>query len=181
MSTSEASLPGATGVTVHGSYQQAACVRHSCRLGSHLNQILPHNLHSNPWRQWVLLLGTSGTSNHYTGLVAGLSKKIIFLSDAPRFLKEHCFCKFPRIRPIPTPSPRRPDFDPRSIHVSFGADKVAMGKVFLPVLRFSPVRIIQHLLRMHLHLRVAPTGRTNRLNRETFQKAVLDRKSAGIA
>ena len=119
-----------------------------------------------------LLLGTSGISNFYTGLVAGLSKKeIFFYPTAPRFLNEHCFWKFPRIRNHPPL--QRPGFDPRSAHVRFGADKVALGKVFLPVLRFSPVSIIPQSLSIHLHLRVAFTRRTNGWNRGTFQKAVL--------
>jgi hypothetical protein len=38
-------------------------------------------------------------------------------------------------------SPRRPGFAPGSIHVGFVVDKVAVGQVFLRVLRFSPVII----------------------------------------
>jgi hypothetical protein len=37
--------------------------------------------------------------------------------------------------------PRRPGFAPGSIHVGFLVDKVALGQVFLLVLRFSPVSI----------------------------------------
>jgi hypothetical protein len=37
---------------------------------------------------------------------------------------------------------RRPGLAPGSIHVGFVVDKVAVGQVFLPVLRFSPVDII---------------------------------------
>jgi hypothetical protein len=33
--------------------------------------------------------------------------------------------------------PRRPGFDPRSVHVGFVADKVALGQVFSRILRFS--------------------------------------------
>jgi hypothetical protein len=36
-------------------------------------------------------------------------------------------------------SPRRPRFDPGPVHVGFVVDKVALGQVFPPVLRFSPV------------------------------------------
>jgi hypothetical protein len=36
-------------------------------------------------------------------------------------------------------SPRRPGFDPGSVHVGFVVDKVALGQVFPRVLRFSPV------------------------------------------
>jgi hypothetical protein len=43
-------------------------------------------------------------------------------------------------------SPRRPGFDPGSVHVGFVVDKVALGHVFLRVLRFSPVNFIPPLL-----------------------------------
>jgi hypothetical protein len=39
-------------------------------------------------------------------------------------------------------SPRRSGFAPGSINVGFVVDKVALGQVFLRVLRFSPVNII---------------------------------------
>jgi hypothetical protein len=40
-------------------------------------------------------------------------------------------------------SPRRPGFDPGSVHVGFVVDKVAMVQVFFSrVLRFSPVNFI---------------------------------------
>jgi hypothetical protein len=38
--------------------------------------------------------------------------------------------------------PRRPGFDLGSVHVGFVVDKVALGQVFLRVLRFSPVNWI---------------------------------------
>jgi hypothetical protein len=38
--------------------------------------------------------------------------------------------------------PRRPGFDPGSVHVGFVMDKVTLGQVFLRVLRFSPVSFI---------------------------------------
>jgi hypothetical protein len=41
-------------------------------------------------------------------------------------------------------SPQRPGFAPWSIHVGFVVDKVALGQVFLRVLRFSPVNISFH-------------------------------------
>jgi hypothetical protein len=47
-------------------------------------------------------------------------------------------------------SPRRTGFAPGSIHVGFVVDKVALGQVFLPVLRFSPANIIPPLLHIHL-------------------------------
>jgi hypothetical protein len=39
-------------------------------------------------------------------------------------------------------SPRRPVFAPKSVHVGFVVDKVALGQGFLRVLRFSPVSIV---------------------------------------
>jgi hypothetical protein len=42
--------------------------------------------------------------------------------------------------------PRRPGFDPGSVHVGFVVDKVALGQVFLRVLRFSPVSFIPPVL-----------------------------------
>jgi hypothetical protein len=43
-------------------------------------------------------------------------------------------------------SPRRPGFDSGSVHVGFVVDKVALGQVFLRVLRFSPVSFIPPVL-----------------------------------
>jgi hypothetical protein len=39
-------------------------------------------------------------------------------------------------------SPQRPRFIPGSVNVGFVVDKVALGEVFLRVLRFFPVHII---------------------------------------
>jgi hypothetical protein len=41
---------------------------------------------------------------------------------------------------------RRPGFDPRSVHVGFVVDKVALGQVFRRVLRLSPVNFIPPVL-----------------------------------
>jgi hypothetical protein len=38
--------------------------------------------------------------------------------------------------------PRRPGFDPGSVHVEFVVEKVALGQVFPQVLRFYPVNFI---------------------------------------
>ena len=43
-------------------------------------------------------------------------------------------------------SPRRPGFDPGSVHVGFVVNKVALGQGFLWVLRFLPVNFIPPLL-----------------------------------
>jgi hypothetical protein len=50
-------------------------------------------------------------------------------------------------------------FDPRPVHVRSVVDKVTLGQVFLQVLRFHPVSIIQPMLHTHLHLYVAHTRR----------------------
>jgi hypothetical protein len=51
-------------------------------------------------------------------------------------------------------------FHPRSAHVRFIVDKVALGQVLRRVLLFSPVSIIPPTLHTHLHLHIAPTRRT---------------------
>jgi hypothetical protein len=43
-------------------------------------------------------------------------------------------------------SPRRPGFDPRSVHVGFVVDQVALGQDFPRVLRFSPVSFFPPVL-----------------------------------
>jgi hypothetical protein len=43
-------------------------------------------------------------------------------------------------------SPRKPGFDPGSVHAEFVVDKVALGQVFLRVLRFSFVSFIPPVL-----------------------------------
>jgi hypothetical protein len=40
-------------------------------------------------------------------------------------------------------------FAPRSVHVGFVVEKVALGKIFLPVFRFFPVSIIPPLLHIY--------------------------------
>jgi hypothetical protein len=42
--------------------------------------------------------------------------------------------------------PRRPGFDPGSVHVGFWVDKVALGQGFPRVLRFSPLNFILPVL-----------------------------------
>jgi hypothetical protein len=39
-------------------------------------------------------------------------------------------------------TPRRPGFDPGSVHVGFVVEIVALGQVYPRVLRFSPVSLI---------------------------------------
>jgi hypothetical protein len=42
--------------------------------------------------------------------------------------------------------PRRPGFDPRSVHVGFVVDKVALGQVPTRVVRFFPINFIVPVL-----------------------------------
>jgi hypothetical protein len=51
--------------------------------------------------------------------------------------------------------PRRPIFAPGSVHVGFVMGKVALGQVFLLVLRFYPVNIIPPWFSI-----LSPGGRT---------------------
>jgi hypothetical protein len=67
-------------------------------------------------------------------------------------------------------------FDPRSAFVRIVVDKVALGEVFLRVLRFHPLSIIPTALHIHLQLRVAVTRRTNGRSLGTFQKVKFVRK-----
>jgi len=55
----------------------------------------------------------------------------------------------------------RPWFDPRSVHMTYFAGKLALDHVFLGALRFSPVSIIPPLPHTHLHLHVVSTRRAN--------------------
>jgi hypothetical protein len=43
-------------------------------------------------------------------------------------------------------SPRRPGFDPDSVHVGFVVDKIALGQVLLQVRLLSPVNLIPPVL-----------------------------------
>jgi hypothetical protein len=54
-------------------------------------------------------------------------------------------------------SPQRPRFIPGSVHVGFVVDKVALGEVFLRVLRFFPVDIIPPWLSMLISSSVGRT------------------------
>jgi len=66
------------------------------------------------------------------------------------------------------------------VHVRVLVDKVALGRVFLLVLRLYPVSIIPPMLHTHLHLQVGFTSSTNGRNLGTFQKAMLFRTSASL-
>jgi len=55
--------------------------------------------------------------------------------------------------------------------VTFVVDTVALGQVFIPVLRFPPVSIIPSVLHTRLHVHVAVTRRTNMRSLGTFQNS----------
>ena len=69
-------------------------------------------------------------------------------------------------------APPRTGFETRSAHVRFVLDKVALGQVFLPVLRFTPVSIIPSLLHSHLHLHVSAAKRKSGLSLRSFLKTM---------
>jgi hypothetical protein len=54
-----------------------------------------------------------------------------------------------RGRLVASLEPRRPGFTPRSVHLGFMVDIVALGQILPRVLRFSPVSVI--LLLLHIH------------------------------
>jgi hypothetical protein len=70
-------------------------------------------------------------------------------------------------------SSRGPGFDPRSVHVRFEVNHIALGQVSLRVRQRSPTNIIPPMLHIHLQLHVALTRRTNRRSLETLQKALV--------
>jgi hypothetical protein len=49
-------------------------------------------------------------------------------------------------------SPRRHGFAPELIYVGFVVDKVALGQIFLRVLRFSPVNMSFHAAALQIHI-----------------------------
>jgi len=51
-------------------------------------------------------------------------------------------------------SPRRPGFDPRTVHVRSVAEKMAIEQVFLQILQFSSVSIIPAMPHSHLNLNI---------------------------
>ena len=63
------------------------------------------------------------------------------------------------------------EIDPRSVHVRFVVNKVAIGQVVPPVLQFSPVSSIPPTFHTHLHIHVTLTGRTNERILGTFQQS----------
>jgi len=50
-------------------------------------------------------------------------------------------------------------FDTGQVYMVFVVDKLALGQVFLQVLRFSPISIIPLTLHNHLHLNTKETNK----------------------
>ena len=50
-------------------------------------------------------------------------------------------------------------FDPRSVHVRFAVDEVALGQIFLPVLRF-PLSVSFHRCSVLIFMLLLPEGQT---------------------
>jgi hypothetical protein len=73
-------------------------------------------------------------------------------------------------------SPRRTGFNPRSVHVIFMVDKVAMGHVFLRVLWFCLVSIITPMLHVHLHL--LPEGQMGKFWEPSRKKCPIGNRGA---
>ena len=60
-----------------------------------------------------------------------------------------------------------------SVNVTFLVHNVALGRVLLPVLRFSLKNVIPSMILTYRHLRVVLTRKTYELSLGTFQKAML--------
>jgi hypothetical protein len=61
-------------------------------------------------------------------------------------------------------------FDPASVHVRLVVDTVALGRVFLPALRFSPLSIIPPMFRPHPPLKTTLARWTNGRSLGTLNK-----------
>ena len=83
----------------------------------------------------------------------------------------------PSVRRVAGLSQWRPSFGPRPYHVRFVVDKLALGQVSLPVLRFFPTIIIPPMLHTHLHPNTATIRRTSGQNFGTVQKNSAQRST----
>jgi hypothetical protein len=61
-------------------------------------------------------------------------------------------------------------FDLLPVHVIFVVDSVALGQVFLQVLKFFPGSIIPSMLHAHLHLHATVIRRTSKQSLGTFKE-----------
>jgi hypothetical protein len=82
-------------------------------------------------------------------------------------------------------SSRRPDFDPRSVHVRFVVDKVALGQVFFRVLRFFPCVSFHQcsILTIYTLLLLGQTGEAWKASKKQCSfgnRGPLDRKEVSL-
>jgi hypothetical protein len=83
-------------------------------------------------------------------------------------------------------SERMPGFSPASVHFGIVVDKVALGQVFLPVFRFSPVNMILSSAVHHCHnpleviKNVYPIPNLDKNIQLLFIIIILKRNNAGI-
>ena len=68
-------------------------------------------------------------------------------------------------------SPRGPEFDPRSVHMRYVMDKVALGQISVPVLLFSPVSIVPLVLHPHILLNSTLIRRLSGRSLRTFTQS----------
>ena len=118
-----------------------------------------------PYSQSKQMLISSSVCLLYVAICARCLKVFFYLSSYltgnndqlyKLFLRPQCLLAVPWLRRLVAGlSLRRPEFDPRSVHVKFVVDKVALRQVFLWVLRLFPVSAIPSMFRTHLHLHVA--------------------------
>jgi len=87
-----------------------------------------------------------------------------------------CLNKLLLQRSVADLSSQMPGFDPRSVHVGFVVDKVALRNVIFSLPRFSPFSIVLPPVNTNFHLHVALTKRSKGQNLGTFQESVLIRE-----
>ena len=77
-------------------------------------------------------------------------------------------------------SSRMPVIDPRSVHVGSGVGNMALGKVFLRILRYYPVSIIVAMLQTHLPSTRHPYQKDKKTKRRDLPKEMAFRTSGSI-
>ena len=107
----------------------------------------------------------------------GFLQFLLGFSKVPVFFVSLCMLPLRDSAQLSVFSPRRLGFDPGSVCVRFVVDRVALGQVCLLVFQFYPINITTAMLHIRLHVHVALPRRRNGRSLETFQKAMLFRKS----
>jgi len=82
------------------------------------------------------------------GRTAPCSHKHLHSLSAPRLIYEN-MAVLRLWHPVADIWPRRPGLNSRPIHVGLVKDKVAVGKIFVQKLRFSPVSLNPSMFHMH--------------------------------